>query len=93
VIKQGEVAFIKTTGEAVFVLEIDSESPYCLVNVRRPVAGQDGIEHRVSEFRLAELETIEEQQARFMSERQKVMDKYGPKTEQSPSQDAGFPIN
>jgi hypothetical protein len=98
VIKQGEVAFIKTTGEAVYVLDFHDPSPKLgdkelLVSVRRPVAGQDGIEHRVSEFRLGELETLDEQQTRFMSERKKVMEKYGPKGDTPSSEDAGFPIN
>ena len=93
-IKAGEVVFVKTTGEAVFVLDIvDKFIRPNNVDVRRPIAGQNGITHEVNSFRMEELESLEDQQARFMSERQKVIDKFGPKAEQSPSQDAGFPIN
>jgi hypothetical protein len=90
-VKSGEVAFLKTTGEAVFVLGYATDLTY--VDVRRPIAGQNGITHVCERFRVEELESLEDQQTRFMSERQKVMDKFGPKAEQSPSQDAGFPIN
>ncbi len=89
-IKQGEVAFLKTTGEAVFVLGTYDSGDW---HVRRPKAGQDGIDHVEESFTDAELESLEEQQARFMSERKKVMDKFGPKTEQSPSEDFGSIIN
>jgi hypothetical protein len=90
-LKENEVAFLKTTGEAIFILSFLPEEG--TVAVRRPVAGQDGLRHVVENFRVQEIESLDDQQARFISERQKVMDKFGPKTEQSPSQDAGFPIN
>lgn len=99
-IKQGEVAFIKTTGEAVFVLEITDPSPKIgdqdtmNVFVRRPIAGQDGIKHVNEAFFLAELESLDDQQARFVQERKAVMEKYGPKADQPETlADSRFGIN
>ena len=95
-IKAGEVAFLKTTGEAVFILGFYADGPGSdkdYVKVRRPIAGQDGIKHTIEQFQLNELESLEEQQARFVAERQKVMDKYGPKGDAPGVEDAGFPIN
>lgn len=98
-IKQGEVAFLKTTGEAIFVLEITDPSPEIgdkdlKVMVRRPVAGQNGIIHEVNKFQLAELESLDDQQLRFVTERKAVMEKYGPKNEeQSAVEDSRFGIN
>jgi hypothetical protein len=96
-LKENEVAFLKTTGEPVFILAFRTENQWgkdvpCVV-VNRPITGQDGILHKEETFRVSELESLEEQQARFMSERQKVIDKFGPKAEQSSSQDAGFGSN
>lgn len=68
-IKRGDVAYIKTTGEAVFVLEI-YEGEGSLVDVRRPVMGQNGISHSVDSFRLEELETFDQQRKRFLQERE-----------------------
>jgi hypothetical protein len=85
-IKQGEVAFLKTTGEAVSVLAFRDPSPKLgdkslIATVRRPVAGQDGIQHIEDDFFIWELESIDEQRARFMSENAKLVEKYGPKAE------------
>jgi hypothetical protein len=82
-IKQGDVAFIKTTGEAVYVLEFHDPAPKfgdkdLAVSVRRPVAGQDGVRHVIDEFQFGELESLDEQRKRFMSEREEVLKKYGP---------------
>jgi hypothetical protein len=91
-IKNNDVAFLKTTGEIVFVLEDPEDGK---VGVRRPVSGQDGIRHIVEVFRVTELETQDEQRARFMAERKAVMEKYGPKTrdEQSDFADLRFGVN
>jgi len=80
-IKQGEVVFVKTTGEAVFVLRFGPDDPD-LVTVRRPVAGQDGIRHEKSQFFSEELESLEDQRKRFMAEREEIVKKYGPKTDE-----------
>ena len=89
-IKAGEVAFLKTTGEAVFVLAITDEG----VSVRRPVYAQNfGNQHNIEVFTLPEFETQDEQQARFIAERQKVMTQFGPKTEQPTTPDHGFSTN
>ena len=102
-IKAGEVVFVKISGEPVFTKRTGLTSPNIpakdfghlgnLVEVSRALAGRDGIEYTTDSFFESELESLDDQQARFMSERQKVIDKFGPKAEQSPSQDAGFPIN
>ena len=95
-IKVGEVAFVKTTGEAVLIMGLgigDFPDLGPLFVAKRPVAGQNGIEHKMESFYAAELESLEEQQARFVAERQKVMDKYGPKGDAPGVEDAGFPIN
>jgi hypothetical protein len=89
-IKQGEVAFLKTTGEAVFVRSFRDPSPKLgdkdlVVEVRRPVMGQDGVRHVVEEFQLAELESLDEQRAKFMAERHQLVEKYGPKAESLPT--------
>lgn len=83
-IKQGEVAFVKTTGEAVTVLDIVTPSNTnwdSKIQVRRPIAGQNGIQHVQELFYSYELESIDEQRARFMSENAKLVEKYGPKVE------------
>lgn len=92
-IKPNEVAFIKTTGEAVFVLSLCEDTPCAAV--RRPVAGQDGIRHEREQFFLAELETLDEQRKRFMAEREEVMKKYGPSkdAETAAAPNPGFDIN
>ena len=89
-IKEGEVAFVRTTGEAVYVLKISDPSPKLgdkelTVSVRRPVAGQDGVRHVIDGFFLNELESPEEARAKFMAERQQIVDKYGPKAESLPT--------
>jgi len=92
-IKSGEVAFLKTTGESVFVLSFADNDP-SIVFVRRPVAGQNGIEHRREQFFLDELESLDEQETRFVTGRKKIMEKYGPKDYQQPSvEDLGFGPN
>ena len=94
-IKAGEVAFLKTTGEAVYVLAVEpvNEPGAVLVEVRRPIAGQNGIAHATDCFFIGELESLDDQQARFMSERRKVMDKFGPKTDTPGTEDLGLPFN
>lgn len=100
-IKAGEVSFIKTTGEAVFVLNVATPEPKncpslfdTVVTVRRPVMGQNGVRHLEDRFYLEELETLDEQRKRFIAEREEVMKKYGPKTEElNANPDTGFGIN
>lgn len=94
-IKQGEVAFLKTTGEGVFVLEIKDPSPKLgdkelIVEVRRPVAGQGGIQHKVETFYLNELESYDEQKRRFLSEREEVLRKFGPQAANEQTKSEGF---
>lgn len=90
-IKQGDVAFVKTTGEAVYVMDFTDPSPKIgdkdlQVQVRRPVAGQDGIRHQTEYFQLGELETQDEQRKRFMADREEMLAKYAPKiSNESPS--------
>jgi hypothetical protein len=91
-IKAGEVAFLKTTGESVFVLQYPNETSEA--TVRRPIAGRDGIDHIKESFRHDELETLEEQKHRFMSEREELLAKYITNPNQTPSPtDLGFSNN
>jgi hypothetical protein len=83
-IKQNEVAFLKTTGEAVFVMITNSMGVVGDVKVRRPMIGQNGVKHVIETFQIEELETLEEQNARFMAERKDIYEKYGPKAESFP---------
>lgn len=96
-IKAGEVAFLKTTGEAVFVLTINEVlgegNLGNTVAVRRPIVGQNGIEHDENVFFIGELESLDDQQTRFMAERKAVVEKYGPKNEAVTLADNGFGAN
>ena len=74
-IKVGELALVKTTNEPVFVLEIaaDEKSPLPSkmgATVRIPVVMRDGIDHRVVNFYLEELESSEDFTRRQVDELQ-----------------------
>lgn len=65
-IKEGEVAYLKTTQEPCFVVRVDGDSP--LVLVRRPVGGENtGVRHELNLFFANELESREELQNRQKS--------------------------
>lgn len=72
-IKVGEVAFLKTTDEPVFVLEINDAGEQGffpqVATVRRPVQGDSGVHHDSENFYAIELESLEEKKARFKAER------------------------
>ena len=71
-IKAGEVAFVKTTEEPVFILKTwaHPELGQDYADVRRPVAGQDGIRHVEDTFRVEELESeLEHAQRRVQRDR------------------------
>jgi len=91
-IRARDIAFIKTTGETVFVLEYPTSTGK--VSVRRPVASQDGINHNTEVFDYDELETKEEQNKRFLSEREEILAKYVTSANQAAtSSDNGFSSN
>ena len=84
-VKEREVAFLKTTGEAIFTLRFQDPSPKIgdktlQVWVRRPKAGQNGIEHVEEIYFVDELESYDEQRKRFKAEREELINQYGPKT-------------
>lgn len=88
-IKAQEVAFIKTTGEAVMVLSYPNSNNKA--TVRRPIQGNNGIFHKTEEFNYFELETLDEQRKRYLGEREELMRKYAPKSDESPATpDNGF---
>lgn len=95
-IKPDDVAFIKTTGEAVFVLRFfesdEWDQTVSNVDVRRPIMGQKGCKHVIETFRVAELETLEEQREKYLAEQEERVKRFT-----KPSADAtfnsGFPIN
>ena len=60
-IKAGEIVFIKTTEEPVYVLAVDETS----AAVRRPIQTQNGIKHVEETWALSELETSSESDARL----------------------------
>ena len=89
-IKQDEVAFIKTTGEAVYILDLNAGE---YVQVRRPIMGQNGVQHQIDTFRPNELETRDEQRAQLLADREE-MRKYVPKYNPAPApSDTGFSTN
>lgn len=75
-ISEGQTAFIKTTGEEVFVLGVGS-NPKSLpdgstlsgnvATVRRPVAGENGCYHLMEMFMVEELENSEERMQRHLA--------------------------
>lgn len=64
IIKAGDIARLKVTGEDVFVLDIADG----MAEVRRPNGGQNGVFHLLESFTLAELETPSENRSRVASE-------------------------
>jgi hypothetical protein len=89
-IKAREVAFIKTTGESVFVLEYPTAESAVTAKVRRPIMTRDGVKHETEWFAYDELETLDEQRKRFLSEREEIIQKYAPTPKASPVDDGGF---
>lgn len=76
-IKAGEVVFMKTTGEPMFVLGIDAaNSQFGDVKVRRPLFGQNGTSYHVDYFFAAELETSEAQKQRMLIEQEEMNARY-----------------
>ena len=74
-IKQGELARLKTSGEDVYVLDINTDAGTAVI--RRPTVGKNGIEHHTDTFTLGELETPSEQRARTMSEQLEIQKMMG----------------
>lgn len=68
-IKAGELARLKSSDEQVFVLNLNSDNT---ATVRRPTMGQNGIQHEVEDFTLAELETPSEGRARIAAEQMEL---------------------
>lgn len=90
-IKSREVAFLKTTGEAVFVMDVGVMNEFGNVKVRRPVQGNSGIAHLIDYFFEEEIESLDEQRKRYIGEREELMKKYGPKVDEQPaSENTGF---
>lgn len=72
-IREKELARLKVSGEDVYILQLREAG---LVDVRRPVGGQDGIRHVVETFTLGELETPDEARTREMTERLSLQQKF-----------------
>ena len=84
-IKAGTIAYLKTTDEPVFCLEITKrpvaapeypELSGVFARVRRPIAGENGIAHLVEFFAVEELETAEAGQNRKISEMEELRAKF-----------------
>ena len=56
-ITPGEVAYVITTGEPVFVKRLVEEGSHVLADITRPMVGTDGINHSDESWELEELET------------------------------------
>lgn len=71
-IKAGQVAVIRTTDEPVFILSTrlkqHNENPSDIATVRRPVMTENGIEHRIEDFYLVELESFDAKKKRMIQE-------------------------
>ena len=85
-IECGSTAFLKTTGEEVFVLGIGDATSLPIgstltpkvATVRRPVMGENGMFHMVEQFYLEELELKEDQLVRKLEEQrefERMLDK------------------
>lgn len=75
-INEGQTAYIKTTGEEVFVLAVQENKRALpegsslsgqIAVVRRPVAGENGCFHNIDSFCIEELETKESRMERHLS--------------------------
>lgn len=63
-VKVGDVAYLRTTDEPSYVLEVNGDN----VKVRRPIMTNDGIKHLVEDYVMGELETTEEAHVRKLEE-------------------------
>lgn len=85
-IKPGQVAFIKSTEEPAFVLEIKEGSSLQkfpglsgqVVTVRRPAMGRDGVRHLIEFFSIEELETLEDRHNRQVAEMEELKARFTP---------------
>jgi hypothetical protein len=79
-VKVGTVAFLKSTEEPAFVLEIKKGAGFQVfpelsgdvATVRRPTSGRDGVRHNVEVFSIEELETLEAKQSRQILEMEEL---------------------
>lgn len=92
-IKAGAVAFLKSTAEPAFVLEI-KKGPVHLIypdmcgmvaTVRRPTQGRDGVKHNIEFFILEELETLQEQKNRQVLEMDELKSRFIDASNASPT--------
>jgi hypothetical protein len=80
----GQTAYLVTSGEAVFVLDVQPKTdaqkevlgiPEALsgtiATVRRPVMGQNGVTHLLETYYVEELETEDDRQGRELENRKK----------------------
>lgn len=75
-IKVGTVAVLKTTDEPCYILEIHKDArpewaggtEHMYATVRRPQQTENGIVHNVDEFRVGELESLDDKKARVLEE-------------------------
>jgi len=75
-IRAGDIVYIKTTGEEVWVLRIHEDNsmfpphaglePY-VATVRRPILTREGVQHKWEDFLVDELETAAERSERESS--------------------------
>jgi hypothetical protein len=57
----GKIAFVKTSDEPVFVMNIDTDkNNNQIATVRRPIQTENGVVHSVDQFFLNELQTAQE---------------------------------
>jgi hypothetical protein len=88
-IKAGDVAHVRTTGEPVYVLEVAEGN----ASVRRPIMGQDGVRHETETFSLGELQTRDEQRDEQAATTREIYEKFGPKVSDATDSDPRFSSN
>ena len=84
--KAGMVAYLRTTDEPLFILEVKEGSPHQTypdlsgqtVTVRRPIQGRDGVRHEVQFFTIEELETLAAKQNRQVLEMNELKARFAP---------------
>lgn len=70
------IAYVRTTGEKVFLISVHTDDGDTLATVRRPVTSETGIYHEEDTFYVEELESEEEYQARQQKEAEEFVARF-----------------
>jgi hypothetical protein len=99
-IKSGDVAFIQTSQEPVFVLNIGpgtSLQQYpqltgTVATVRRPSEGEQGIRHSIEYFAIEELESLASRQVRQIKEMEEMQNAFEKRSGKSTKPAGDIPL-